>query len=275
VTTATAREDTFFLFAASGAGAWGMPGTNTRGYTFDDGAGGPATAGWTTYDATAQAGTYWHLQSLTLSNGHATDFSSADDFADGGPTAGNDFAWWCGRENVCGWASPNGYGTSWNQWLELAIPAGATGGTIDFDYVGDFEGDVYDFFTLYTKTGADDPVELLTNVVGGEQTVLSYTDIAFGDVDKLIFSFISDGGWSDEDGSFITDIGAVWLDNFVIDYDGATDVAWDFEDGVEANYPALTPSFPRARASTARSMPICSARTCASRTRPMPGPSSI
>lgn len=244
VTTASAREDTFFLFAASGAGAWGMPGTNSRGYTFDDGNGGPATAGWTTYDATAQAGTYWHLQSLTLSNGHATDFSSADDFADGGPTAGNDFAWWCGRENVCGWASPNGYGTSWNQWLELTIPAGATGGTIDFDYVGDFEGDVYDFFTLYTKTGANDPVELMTNTVGGEQTVLNYTGIAFGDVDKLIFSFISDGGWSDEDGSFITDIGAVWLDNFVIDYTGATDVAWDFEDGVEANYPALTPSFP-------------------------------
>ncbi|MCB1161260.1 hypothetical protein KDL67_01085, partial [bacterium] len=38
------RADTLFLFAASGSGAWGAPGTDDRGYTFDDGAGGPATA---------------------------------------------------------------------------------------------------------------------------------------------------------------------------------------------------------------------------------------
>jgi hypothetical protein len=36
----------------------------------------------------------------------------------------------------------------------------------------------------------------------------------------------------------------MWLDNFQIDYTGATDVAWDFEDGNEANYPALDPTFP-------------------------------
>lgn len=244
VATASERADTFFLFAASGAGAYGMPGTNSRGYTFDNGSGGPATAGWTTYDATAQAGTYWHLQSLTLSNGHGTDFSSADDFANGGPTAGNDFAWWCGREDACGWTNPTGYGTSWNQWLELTVPAAATAGTIEFDYVGDFEGDTFDFFTLYSKTGANDPVELMSNAISGEQTVLHYGPVAFGNVDKLIFAFVSDGGWSDEDGSFITDIGAVWVDNFEIDYTGAADVAWDFEDGVEANYPALDPSFP-------------------------------
>jgi hypothetical protein len=245
VATASARADTFFLFAASGAGAYGMPGTNDRGYTFDNGSGGPATAGWTTYDATAQPGTYWHLQSLTLTNGHGTDFQGAAGLSSaGGPTAGNDYAWWCGREDACGWTSPNGYGTNWNQWLELAVPAAATLGEIEFDYIGDFEGDTYDFFTLYTKTGANDPVQLMANTVSGEQAVIHYGPIAFGDVDKLIFSFVSDGGWSDEDGSFITDIGAVWIDNIEVNYTGAADVAWNFEDGIEANYPALTPSYP-------------------------------
>jgi hypothetical protein len=243
VATASARADTFFLFAASGAGAYGMPGTNDRGYTFDNGSGGPATAGWTTYDATAQPGTYWNLQSLTLTNGHGTDFSSAGDFGGGVPDV-NEYAWWCGREDVCGWVSGDGYGGNWNQWLELAVPAAATGGTIEFDYIGDFEGDTFDYFTLYTKTGADDPVELMDNTVSGEQTVVHYGPIAFGNVDKLIFAFVSDGGWSDEDGSFISDIGAVWVDNFVIDYTGAADESWDFEDGNEANYPELTPSFP-------------------------------
>ncbi len=238
------RADTLFLFAASGAGAWGAPGTNARGYTFDDGAGGPAPAGWTPWDATSQAGAYWHLQSLTLSNGHDTDFSAADDFANGGPTAGNDYAWWCGRENACGWANPNGYGTNWDQWLVLNVPAMASAGTVAFDYIGDFEGGEYDNFTLYRRSGAADPVELAWNHASGEQTVIHYGPIAFGDVDELIFAFRSDGGWSDEDGSFLTDIGAVWIDNLEIDYSGAPDVAWDFESGIEADFPALEATYP-------------------------------
>jgi hypothetical protein len=243
VTTTGVRADTLFLFAASGPGAWGMPGTNARGYTFDNGAGGPAEAGWTPYDATSNNATYWHLQSLTLSNGHATDFSAVDDFANGGPTAGNDYAWWCGREEACGWTHPTGYGTLWEQWLVLSVPAAATAGLLEFDYIADFEGDGYDYFTLYAKAGGDEPVELLSNHVSGEQLVRHYGPIAFGNVDELIFEFHSDGGWSDEDGSFVTDIGAVWLDNFEIDYTGAPDVAWDFESGIEADFPALEATF--------------------------------
>ncbi|MBM4116988.1 hypothetical protein FJ251_04480, partial [bacterium] len=238
------RADTLFLFAASGPGAYGAPGTDPRGYTFDH-AGGPATAGWTPVDATAQLGIWWHLQALNLSNGHATDFQSAAGLPPtGGPTAGNDYAWWCGRRNVCGWVNPTGYGGGWNQWLVLDVPAAATAGNLEFDYVGDFEGDVYDFFTLYAKAGANDPVELLSNAVGGEQTVIHYGPIAIGDVDELIFAFVSDGGWSDEDGSFITDIGAVWIDNMEIDYTGATDVAWNFESGNEADFHALDATVP-------------------------------
>ena len=241
---ASVRVDTLFLFAESGAGAYGMPGTNSRGYTFDNTSNGQAaTAGWTTFDWTAQLGTYWHLQSVTLSESHGTDMTGAAGLPDdGGPTAGNDFAWWCGREDACGWVNPTGYGTSWQQWLVLTVPAAATGGTIAFDYGSDFEGDTYDFFTLFSQTGANDPVALVTNIVGGPQAATHYEPIAFGDVDKLIFEFKSDGGWSDEDGSYISDIGAVWLDNFDVNYDGATDVQWTFEDNIQ---PAgLTATFP-------------------------------
>ncbi len=245
VSTATPRADTLFLFAASGPGAWGMTGTNARGYTFDNGAGGPTTAGWTTYDATAQLGTYWHLQALTLSNGHGTDFSSVDDFADGGPTAGNDYAWWCGRENACGWFNSNGYGTDWSQWLVLTVPAAATAARWSSTTSATSRADDYDYFTLYAKhrRRRSDRVGLQHHS-NGERTVIHYGPIAFGAVDELIFAFKSDGGWSDEDGSFLTDIGAVWIDNLVVDYEGAPDVAWDFESGVEADFPALAATYP-------------------------------
>jgi hypothetical protein len=243
VTNTSVREDTFFLFAGSGPGAYGTEGTNSRGYTFDHSNGGPAAAGWAPYDLTAQFGTYWHLQDLTLSNGHATDFQSAGDFGGGTPDV-NEFAWWCGLEDQCGWVHPTGYGFDWNQWLVLDVPDAVTAGTIEFDFVGDYEGDEWDFFTLYSRTGSADPVELLSNHTVGEQTVIHYGPVAFGDVDELIFSFKSDGNTCDQDGLFPTDIGAAWVDNFVIDYTGAADEMWDFESGNENDFPALSVSAP-------------------------------
>ncbi|MCP4605553.1 MAG: hypothetical protein GY847_34365, partial [Proteobacteria bacterium] len=50
------RADTVFLFASSGPGSFGSAGTSDRGFNFDDGMGGPATAGWNTLDVTAQDG---------------------------------------------------------------------------------------------------------------------------------------------------------------------------------------------------------------------------
>jgi hypothetical protein len=246
VTTESVRADTFFLFAASGAGAYGAPGTNARGYTFDDGAGGPATAGWTIYDTLAQTGAWWHLADATMTAGHATDFTGIGDFDgvfnDDGPTVNNDFSWWCGRENVCAWTHPTGYGFDWNQWIVLAVPAAASAGSIEFDFVGDYEGDAWDFFTLYTKTGSNDPVEIFSNHVVGEQIVTHVGPVAFGDVDQLIFAFKSDGNTCDQDGLFPTDIGAVWLDNFELVYTGAPPKSWDFEDNIQ---PAeLTVTYP-------------------------------
>jgi hypothetical protein len=241
------REDTLWLFAESGAGSYGSTGTNDRGYTFDN-AGGPDLAGFSLFDATAQSANYWHLQDLALSNGHGTDFQGADDFADGGATTGNDYAWWCGSEANCGWMNPTGYGTNWEQFLIVTVPAFATDVTIDFAYIADFEGDTYDNFQLLVKEGAADAVELISNQVSGEQLLTNYshtfTSAEYPAADELIFRFASDGGWSDEDGSFITDIGAVWIDNVVLTVDGVEAFAYDFEDGVESNYPEFTATAP-------------------------------
>ncbi len=242
------REDTLWLFAESGPGSFGTPGTSDRGFTFDDGVGGPAFAGFTLFDAKAQAADYWHLQDLALSNGHGTDFQGADDFADGGATTGNDFAWWCGAEAMCGWMNPTGYGGTWEQFLVVEVPAFATDVTIDFAYIGDFEGDTFDFFQLLVKEGADDAVDLITNQISGEQLLTDYshtfTFAEYPNADELIFRFVSDGGWSDEDGSFITDIGAVWIDNVILTVDGVEAFAYDFEDGIESNYPEFTATSP-------------------------------
>ncbi len=241
------REDTLWLFAASGPGSFGTTGTNDRGYTFDND-GGPDFAGFALFDVTAQADTYWHLQDLTLSNGHGTDFQGADDFADGGATAGNDFAWWCGAEAQCGWVSPTGYGGDWEQWLVLEVPAFNDSVRIDFAYIADFEGDTYDNFQFLVKEGANDAVELFNNQISGEQTYLEYSEtIMVGDfpaADEFIFKFASDGGWSDQDGSFTSDIGAVWIDNVVLTVDGVEAFAYDFEDGIESNYSEFTATAP-------------------------------
>ena len=161
----------------------------------------------------------------------------------GGGTTANDYAWWCGQFDQCGWINPTGYGTSWNQDLELSLPAYTDSIRVEFDYVGDFEGDTFDFFTLFSKMGANDPVELFQNAVSGEQAVLHYSQTLTDGSDKVIFHFQSDGGWSDQDGSFITDIGAVWIDNVALFVDGVAGSAWDFDDGNEpAEFNATSPA---------------------------------
>lgn len=231
------REDTLFLFAASGAGAFGSPGTDARGYTFDNGAGGPTAAGWSTVDLTQQPGEWWHLAATSLVTGHDTDMSAAGQpWTPGGST--NDWGLWCGRQNVCGWQNATGYGNDWNQFVSLTHPSFNTALQVNFGYNSDFEGDTYDYFTVEIEVNGT-AEEVFRHDVSGDKTYHNFSvDIAkadfpggasFGDV---LFRFVSDGGWSDQDGSFISDIGAVWLDNLELKADGTTVFRSDFETGV-------------------------------------------
>ena len=232
-----AREDTLFLFAASGAGAYGTPGTDARGFTFDNGAGGPALAGWSTVDLTVQEGAWWHLADADMVDGHPTDMSAAGQPWTAGD-ANNDFALWCGRQNVCGWTHTTGYGNDWVQNVALAQPGFDNTLQVNFGYNSDFEGDTYDYFTVEIEVDGS-AQEVFRHSVAGDQTYHNFSvtidadDFAAGaDFGDVLFRFTSDGGWSDQDGSYVSDIGAVWLDNLELKADAVTVFRADFENGV-------------------------------------------
>ena len=232
------RADTLFLFAASGPGSYGSPGTDARGFTFDH-EGGPAAAGWYGEDLTAQDDTYWHLASTSICAGTGTDMSGAQPFDSGDLL--NDYALWCGAQGICSWVHEIGYGTDWNQQAVLDLSAYPVSDSlvVNFAYMADFEGDNYDFFELRVESDGE-WVTVYENHVEGEQTLLDLSILipaatlgGPGASTRIAFHFESDGGWSDEDGDYISNIGAVWIDNIKATVDGAQVFASDFEDGVE------------------------------------------
>lgn len=230
----SAREDTLFLFAASGAGAYGQPGTTERGWKFDwfnpgtqEVEGVPA--GWYGVDNTAQPDFYWHVADVAICAGTDTDMSAV-------PTGDgtNSFAAWCGQEDVCGWANPTGYGNNWNQWLVVDL-AGDSGLTVDFWYSQYMEGGAFDYFQVFVEI--DDVMQeyYLDNTEGAvvaNNVVLPIDPSVFGGTTtgNVIFSMLSDGAWSDQDELFPTNVGALWIDN--IDITGGGDFFTDFETGV-------------------------------------------
>ncbi len=234
-----ARTDTLYLFSASGPGSFGSPGTDVRGFTFDHAGGEPAESGWFGVDNTAQTGNWWHLAGTALCAGTGTDMSQALPF-DTGDTM-NDYALWCGRSAVCGWQNPDGYGNNWQQYASVDLSAHpiTTELQVDFAYRADFEGGRWDWFELRVEVDGEwDPA--LRNDISAERSFREYSvtipaaDLGgAGSATRLGFFFFSDGGWSDQDGSFLSDLGAVWLDNIVATVDGTEVFAADFEDGLE------------------------------------------
>ncbi len=231
----SAREDTLFLFASSGDGSYGSPGTDSRGFTFDF-EGGCAEAGWYGYDKTAQEGFWWHLADAALADGHVTDMSQAGQPWTAGDTS-NDYALWCGRLDVCGWANPNGYGNNWDQYTVIASADFADSLNLNFAYNADFEGDVWDFFQVFIDVDGN-LEEIYRNTVNAEGiyqdlevTVLA-SDFPGGVFGDLTMRFSTDGAWADEDGLFVSDMGAVWVDNIEILRDNVVVMQEDFESGI-------------------------------------------
>ncbi len=230
-----ARADTLFLFTTSGPGSYGSPGTDARGFTFDH-EGGPAEAGWFGVDLTGQEGEWWHLADTGICAGTGTDMSQALPFGTGDTS--NDHALWCGRYEVCGWENTHGYGTDWEQYavLDLGPTPPEVDVVLDFAYRSDFEGTPYDWFEIRVDAGG------VWNTVHTEGAMAdrTYREISvtipaleFGSGPVRIgFYFESDSAWSDQDGLFDSDFGAVWLDNIVATMDGQQIFATDFEDGL-------------------------------------------
>ncbi|MBN2170342.1 MAG: T9SS type A sorting domain-containing protein [Candidatus Krumholzibacteriota bacterium] len=243
------RGDTLWLFAASGPGASGMPGTFAQGYTFD-GPGWPPfhpestpePAGWHGVDLTGQTGQWWHVAGTDVCAGHGTDMSAALPF-DPGDTV-NDHALWCGRESACGWVHVPGYGNEWDQSAVVDLGGMVPPDTlrVEFHLGADVEGDPFDTFHVllgYESGGDVEEATLFVHDAEGPHAAFpvaldvlgaDYTDAVYH---TLRFRFASDGAWSDEDGLYLSDVGAVWLDNLRVTADATVILEADFEDGLE------------------------------------------
>ena len=233
----TVRSDTLFLFPSSGPGAYGSPGTDARGFTFDGPGGEPEPAGWFPFSHYEADEDRWHVADTAISAGTGTDMGRALPFDPGDPN--NDYSLWCGRENICSAAGGVGYGNGWDQYavVDLAGHTVTSGLEISYAYRADFEGGVWDFFQVMVEVDGAWR-EVLLNDESAERTYLEPTILldledlgGLPTQTRVAFRFSSDGAWSDEDGLFPTWVGAVWLDNIRIGVDGAEVFASDFEDG--------------------------------------------
>lgn len=238
VAARAARADTLFLFAETGPGSFGSPGTDSRGFTFDF-EGGPAQAGWLGLDL-ADKGAFWHVASTDICAGTGTDMSQALPFDTG--DAVNDFALWCGTvyEAEC-WELNDwiGYGNDWDQLAILDLgPQVADSVTIRYTMSWHIEeGPYYPYERVSLEIwNGDEWMNTITVAISGpfyEEIDWTFPAWWFGDGDwRLAFRFESDGGWSDEDGQFDSDVGAVWVDNIEVIADETTIFAADFEDGL-------------------------------------------
>ncbi len=233
---ASARADTLFLFTAEGPGAYGMPGTTERGYSFDGPYGEPQEAGWFGVDVGGDGDYWWNVASTDICAGSATDMSLAFPF-DYPTDPTNDFALWCGREEACGWSHTPGYGNAWEQWVRIHLPASESI-DLSFAFASYYEGNQWDYFQILVEEGDDLEEVFLDNTEDGSgfhrySLVVEASGDSLGD---LILAFTSDGAWSDEDGLYLSDVGAVWIDNLEIHTDDVLVRRCDFEDGQKPDW---------------------------------------
>ncbi len=185
-------------------------------YQFDTPGGGPDPQGWTTIDNTVQID-YFHV-----------------DGPGGPPCTGaiapldGSHSMWCGKEATiespyCGWVDLPGYGNNWDQSLESTIGANA----LTYDIAWDSE-DGYDF-TYVEWRDASNEMWVADPGVNGALGYYTGTGTASGATSsagsagvtgptRVRFHFVSDTGWSDEDGRYDSVLpGALIVDNLSLD----------------------------------------------------------
>lgn len=166
---------------------------------------GDDDGGWTTVDNTAAFSPKFHLDTYLAYSGTS---------------------WWCGEKNV-GFAGGDGYGNNWDQRLELpAIDvSAATYPILQFAYRCDSEP-AYDF--TYVQAESAGAFVNLNRGFDGTQGWTVHPGLAVGpsmydDPLTLRFRFVSDVGWSDEDGLYDSHGGAFHVDDITVyDYYGGT-----------------------------------------------------
>ena len=159
--------------------------------------------GWTSVDHTAVISTKFHLDTYMAYEGT--------------------YSWWCGELNP-GFSGGDGYGNSWDQRLEIPPTdlAGATYPILTYAYRHDSEPE-YDF--TYVQAESNGVYMNLARGYDGSSGgwhdlgTYGFTLSGYDNPLKARFRFLSDGAWSDEDGTYETDGGAFHCDNVkVFDY---------------------------------------------------------
>ena len=179
--------------------------------------------GWTSVDRTAQISNFFHV----------------DDFAGVAPGSYGRLmaiegtkSMWCGtRPNpsdpyLCSWNKAPGYGNGWNQVL-ITDPITFTG-IITFSYRGAFDSEPDNDFTYVEYDAGGGDWRRVETYTGVEEATEEFRLVLNQVRTKLRFRFISDDSWSDQDGLWNTDGGAI-VDNLRISDDVGIISFEDFE----------------------------------------------
>jgi len=191
-------------------------------YSFDDGLGGPDPQGWNTFDKTKQD-PYFHVD----------DFIGA-----GAPYAPLEGAQslWCGQETLPSCVACPGYGDLWLQYFQSVAFPSSGDVTVSFLISYDSEPD-YDFtYVQYlSKSGVWQTLDSFDGIGAELASVVVPADSIIGSA-ALRFHFLSDGGWSDDDGIYDSN-GAVVVDSITV---ADTTGVLDFQDFEAEPFGALT-----------------------------------
>jgi hypothetical protein len=177
-------------------------------WDFDAAGGGSCDAqGWISVDRTAQIGDFFHVDDFAGLGG--------GDFGRLIPLEGNQ-SLWCGarpdlnNEYLCGYATLPGYGNIWDQAFCTASCLVVSGDvSLDFLITWDSEPG-YDYTYVEYDTCADNWTEQFAydDIGTGFASHVIDSTLHAGNL-RIRFHFVSDGAWSDGDGLWDTDGGAI------------------------------------------------------------------
>ncbi|MFN8547838.1 MAG: FlgD immunoglobulin-like domain containing protein [Candidatus Eisenbacteria bacterium] len=208
-------------------------------WTFDHGAGGPE--GWYAVDLSVTPGLYAHRIDAAAWAGHGNAVPAPI-------IAGVGSAWIGAMEDeadaLC-WAAGLGYGNYWCQrWVSPSIAYAGSGDVgLAFDYFNDTEAD-FDYTRVRLELENGDAVPLngagFTGKIGNPATqVFPHAQFAAAEASfggqgsfRIVVEVVSDGGYSDEDGDYVTSYGPFGADGVELSGPGVgATLTYDFESG--------------------------------------------
>ncbi len=192
-------------------------GTTLLGWwQFDNLLGQPDEQGWTRHDLTAYPDTTWHVDGSAGGGPGCCPISPINGLK----------SMWCGAcasgaPPYCGYRTLPGYGNSWDQRLLSQVLA-CTTLTVGYTVVWDSEP-AYDFTYVEYWDDAQQiwvpfPVDGGQNWYDGSggPLVESFLITPPNATTQVRFRFVSDGAWSDQDGLWPTNEGAVKIDDVTL-----------------------------------------------------------